>query len=361
MPASLSPAEAAAWRYLRVLVVDDVDAMRMVMGALLGQLGIREVREAADGASALDLLEREPIHLVLCDWRMPGMDGLALLQALRAKAQHRGLPFVMASADVDPSRTNLAIEAGAQAVLTKPYDVPTLANTLRTALLGTAMAMNPPLPDLRSPLAAALGLLEAVIDDPATAAEQREQLQSAEESLLGLLDALHLATVLPQIEQRRYELRTRGVPLRKLLERALRLTGAAQAHRELQLSLDVPGPLRGQGTLLASGDSLLCHTLFMLLLRQACNTAPSGGQIVVRVDGSATDTVQISIQSDGAWPAEARQRFLVPVPGEAGNGEGYAALRLAQAQRGKLQVLEHQGAALMQLQLLRSQLTLAGG
>lgn len=361
MVSPLSPAEAAIWRHLRVLVVDDVDAMRTVMAALLGQLGIREVREAADGAAALALLAREPIHLVLCDWRMPGMDGLALLQALRAQPQHRGLPFVMASADVDPARTSQALDAGAQAVLAKPYDVPTLANTLRTALLGTAMAVSPPLPDLRSPLAAALGLLEAVIDDPATAAEQREQLLSAEENLLGLLDALHLATVLPLIEQRRYELRTRGVPLRKLLERALRLNGAAQAHRELQLKLEIAGPLRGAGTLLASGDALLCHTLFMLLLRQACSGAPSGGRVTVKVDASAADTVQIDIQRDGAWPEAARQRFLALAPGENGGGEGYAALRLAEAQRGDLQLVETEGGGLMRLRLLRSQLTFAGG
>jgi hypothetical protein len=163
------------------------------------------------------------------------------------------------------------------------------------------------------------------------------------------------------IQQRRYELRTRGVPLRKLLERALRLNGAAQAHRELQLGLEIAGPLRGAGTLLASGDALLCHTLFMLLLRQACSGAPSGGRVAVKVDASAPDTVQIDIQRDGSWPEAARQRFLALAPGESGGGEGYAALRLAEAQRGNLQLVETEGGGLMRLRLLRSQLTFAGG
>jgi|GEM_PF-1414330 len=361
MGGHLSPIEAEAWRHLRVLVVDDVDAMRMVMVALLGQLGIREVREAGDAASALELLNRETVHLVLCDWRMPGMDGLELLQALRADARHNALPFVMASAEMAPERVAQALGAGAQSVLAKPYDATTLANHLRKALIGTAMAAAPPLPDLRSPLAAALGMAEALLDDGTLNAEQCERLQGIEENLLGTLDALHLATVLPQIEQRRFELRTRGVPLKKLLERAVRLTQQAQAHRELQWDCQLPGPLRGAGTLLASGDPLLCHTLFTLLLREFAQGAPAGSRIALRIEAEEAESLTIVMRRDGAWTPAAQQRFLAFVPGECGGGAGYAALRLAEAQRGQLQLSADAQGAQSRLRLLRSQLTMAGG
>lgn len=362
MSGHLSPTEAEAWRHLRVLVVDDVDAMRMVMVALLGQLGIREVREAGDASSALEIINRESLHLVLCDWRMPGMDGLELLKALRADSRHQALPFVIASAEMASERVAQALDAGAQSVLAKPYDATTLANHLRKALIGTAMAAAPPLPDLRSPLAAALGLAEGLLDDGSLAEEQRERLQGIEENLLGLLDALHLATVLPQIEQRRFELRTRGVPLRKLLERALRLTQQAFAHRELQWDCQVPGPLRGPGTLLASGDPLLCQTLFTLLLRECAQSAPAGSRVGLRIEAEQAESLTVVLSREGDWPVTARQRFVALVPGEAGGGAGFAAMRLAEAQRGQLQLsADAQGGVQLRLRLLRSQLTMAGG
>ena len=328
---------------------------------MLGQLGIREVREAGDGATALELLNRESMHLVLCDWRMPGMDGLDLLKALRADPRHRGLPFVMASAEMATERVALAIEAGAQSVLAKPYDATTLANHLRKALIGTAMAAAPALPDLRSPLAAALGLAEGLLEDPGLNEEQRERMQGIEENLLGLLDALHLATVLPQIEQRRFQLRTRGVPLKKLLERVQRLTQQSLAHRELRWDCQLPGPLRGQGALLASGDPLLCHTLFTLLLRQCAKEAPASSRILLRIVTDEPDALSIVFSREGAWSAAARQRFVALVPGEPGGGDGYAASRLAEAQRGQLQLVDQGSGVQLRLRLLRSQLTVAGG
>lgn len=130
----LSPAEAAAWRLRRVLVVDDVEGMRMVSEALLHQLGIRQVLLADSAEAALSLLREQAVDLLLCDWRMPGMDGLQLRRQLLTLPRLKDLPFVLMSADAEPQQLATARQAGAHAVLTKPFGPPALTTALRQAV-----------------------------------------------------------------------------------------------------------------------------------------------------------------------------------------------------------------------------------
>ena len=149
-PDSSPNADADAWRALHVLVVDDGDALRAVAVALLQQLGVGRVSQATDGREALALIEGEgeAVDLVLSDWQMPQLDGMALLQALRRNPATRALPFVMMPADADPQALRLALDAGAQAVLVKPFHATALADRLRLALGSgrrrTASALAPP-------------------------------------------------------------------------------------------------------------------------------------------------------------------------------------------------------------------------
>lgn len=166
-----SPAEAAAWRLRRVLVVDDVEGMRMVSEALLQQLGIRQVLLADSAEAALALLQRQGADLVLCDWRMPGMDGLQLRQRLLALPPLRDLPFLLMSADADPHHLDTAQQAGAHGLLVKPFGAPALAAALRQAVAqargqGGRAATEGALPSLLlvcdEAAAPQLGLVEAL-------------------------------------------------------------------------------------------------------------------------------------------------------------------------------------------------------
>ena len=69
---------------LHCLVVDDQMTMRSLVRTSLQQLGVREIREAADGEIALRELVAKPVHLVISDYNMPNLDGLGLLRAVRA-------------------------------------------------------------------------------------------------------------------------------------------------------------------------------------------------------------------------------------------------------------------------------------
>ena len=69
---------------LNVLIVDDDRHMRMLIRNVVFALGVKDVKEASDGAAALEELEASPVDLVLCDMKMEPMGGLAFVKRLRA-------------------------------------------------------------------------------------------------------------------------------------------------------------------------------------------------------------------------------------------------------------------------------------
>jgi adenylate cyclase len=106
-----------------VLVVDDDEANRNVLGRRLAKLGYGIV-EACDGVEALERLARPDagIDLVLLDVMMPRLDGFAVLERHRADASIRHIPVIMISALDDMASIVRCIEAGAEDYLPKPFD-----------------------------------------------------------------------------------------------------------------------------------------------------------------------------------------------------------------------------------------------
>lgn len=117
----------------RVLVIDDDPTIRLLLAAGLGRQGFR-VAEAEDGPSGLEAFAREQPHLVLVDVSMPGMDGHAVVARLRAMPGGDTLPVLMLTAADDAETRRLAAEAGATAVVTKPFKLLPLAERLRSLM-----------------------------------------------------------------------------------------------------------------------------------------------------------------------------------------------------------------------------------
>ena len=86
---------------LRVLVVDDMSTSRGLITQALDAMGVRNVNAAADGPSALESIAKSPVHLVISDFNMPGMDGLQLLHALRQGAKTAGVGFLLITGRAD--------------------------------------------------------------------------------------------------------------------------------------------------------------------------------------------------------------------------------------------------------------------
>ena len=104
-----------------LLVVDDDATNRDLLTQRLERKGYHVV-EAESGPVALDLIEREPIDLVLLDVMMPEMDGLQVLRVIRRTRPALDLPVVMVTALAESSDVVRALEAGANDYITKPID-----------------------------------------------------------------------------------------------------------------------------------------------------------------------------------------------------------------------------------------------
>lgn len=136
IPATSTPPHLAG---CRILVVDDNETNRLIMRQYLQPLGAHVV-EAYDGAAALMVLQTaqrqaEPFALVILDYHMPGMAGLELARAIRARPEYATLPLLLASSEV--------------CRVTEPYAKELILNTIykplgrRRLLDAIAAALNP--------------------------------------------------------------------------------------------------------------------------------------------------------------------------------------------------------------------------
>ncbi len=105
-------------RSLLVLIVDDALTSRHVETVILEELG-HEVKEAGDGAEALELLEKYSFDLVMTDMEMPRIDGIELVRRIRGDARLNEMPIVMISAQRSEEARGRGYEAGVNAYLTK--------------------------------------------------------------------------------------------------------------------------------------------------------------------------------------------------------------------------------------------------
>ncbi|MCP5268690.1 MAG: chemotaxis response regulator CheY [Zoogloeaceae bacterium] len=115
---------------MKFLVVDDFSTMRRIVRNLLKELGFNNIEEAEDGAIALGRLKSGGIDFVVTDWNMPNMDGLTLLQSIRADPALKHLPVLMITAEAKKENIIAAAQAGASGYIVKPFTAGTLSEKL---------------------------------------------------------------------------------------------------------------------------------------------------------------------------------------------------------------------------------------
>lgn len=115
---------------MRFLVVDDFSTMRRIVRNLLKELGYANVDEAEDGVMALAKLRSESFDFVVSDWNMPNMDGLTMLQNIRADPSLAKLPVLMVTAEAKKENIIAAAQAGANGYVVKPFTAATLDEKL---------------------------------------------------------------------------------------------------------------------------------------------------------------------------------------------------------------------------------------
>ncbi|WP_295707430.1 response regulator [uncultured Brevundimonas sp.] len=115
---------------ISVLVVDDQMTMRSLVRTSLQQIGMRDIREAADGEAGLREIVTKPAHLVISDFNMPNLDGLGLLRAIRAHPPTSKTAFIMLTGRADRELVQRAVQFGVNNYLVKPFTVQQLKDKL---------------------------------------------------------------------------------------------------------------------------------------------------------------------------------------------------------------------------------------
>lgn len=133
-----------------VLVVDDATFIRdLVKKGLRDHFPGIQLEEAVNGRKAQQLLTRQTVDLILCDWEMPEMSGLELLTWARAQDNLKTTPFIMVTSRGDKENVVQAIQAGVSDYIGKPFSNEQLVTKVKKALsrsgkLAELVASAPP-------------------------------------------------------------------------------------------------------------------------------------------------------------------------------------------------------------------------
>ncbi|MGQ9658081.1 MAG: diguanylate cyclase [Fimbriimonadales bacterium] len=171
---------------MRVLIAEDSGVVRKVLERNLQQLGY-EVTAAEDGAQAWEAYQRAPTPIVITDWEMPRMNGIELCRAIRQHPTEHYTYLMMLTARGQKEDKLEALEAGADAFVSKPLDIAELQTSLRVA--------------------------ERILKAEAELQAQKRQLQDLNEELISQNEQLQQSYRLVEYANRRFSELFEHVPV----------------------------------------------------------------------------------------------------------------------------------------------------
>lgn len=125
----------------RVLIVDDMNTMRIFITNICKELGFKNLTEAKDGTSAWKAITEAtpPFGLVITDWNMPNKNGLELLKQIRGDKKFKSLPVIMVTAEAEQQQIKEALLSGVNNYVVKPFT----ADILKERLKAVHQKLNP--------------------------------------------------------------------------------------------------------------------------------------------------------------------------------------------------------------------------
>ncbi len=130
-------------REYKVLIADDELTIRKIVKAVLNSMGIKDITECVDGKDALENIKlpkqtpgekKRRYDFIICDWMMPHMTGMELLEILRGHTSFKNLPFLMLTAEADSDRVMKAIQQGVTDYCVKPFTSGDLEKKIRKVI-----------------------------------------------------------------------------------------------------------------------------------------------------------------------------------------------------------------------------------
>jgi len=358
-PAANSPTIPAATKNTArerstILIVDDTPDNLYLLSELLKDE--YRVRIAPDGAKALKICcSDNPPDLVLLDIMMPDMDGFEVAKQMREHPNSETIPVIFVSAMSGDAAKAKGLELGAIDFVGKPVEPDLLKARVRNfmryvslrkqlqadydLMLETARLQEDVKQitrhDMKGPLAGIIGMVQSLAADNATSGEHKEQLLVVEEAALRLLDMINLSTELFKIEKETFRLDPKAVNIEGILSRLVAMCRVTFAAKRLSLRIS-SNIARGVAVPEAKGDAMLCYSMFQNLIKNACEAAPAGSVIDIKMHIQAS--MRIMIENSGVVPAAIREHFFdkfATYGKEGGSGLGtYSARLLARAQGG---------------------------
>ncbi|MDC0743156.1 ATP-binding response regulator [Polyangium mundeleinium] len=282
------PTREAAPR-ARILVVDDNTDMRGYLHRLLAPRW--DVTAVPSGMAALTEARRSPPDLVLCDVMMPGMDGFALLRALRQSPRTSSIPIVMLSARAGEAARVEGLDAGADDYVIKPFSARELLarvasqislSQARSQAKARAEAASRAKDEflamlgheLRNPLSPILTALELMrLRNGSTLERERAVIERQVQHLVRLVDDL---LDVSRIARGKIELRRRPLELTEVVAKALEQSSPLIEQRGHTLRVAVPA----EG-LVIDGDEMRLAQVVGNLLTNAAKYTDKGGHVEV--------------------------------------------------------------------------------
>ncbi len=117
----------------KILVVDDEIFNRDIIKKVLIKEGF-SILEATNGKESLSMLESNKIDLILMDIMMPIMDGFKAIEAIKKQSLYKNLPIIAITALSDTQTYQKALKLGAKTLITKPFKLPVLIDSVKSAL-----------------------------------------------------------------------------------------------------------------------------------------------------------------------------------------------------------------------------------
>ena len=107
---------------MKILVVDDSSTMRRMIKNTLARLDHKDILEGADGLEGWTALDANPdVEMLITDWNMPEMNGLELVKKVRADSRFTELPIIMVTTEGGKSEVIVALKAGVNNYIVKPF------------------------------------------------------------------------------------------------------------------------------------------------------------------------------------------------------------------------------------------------
>lgn len=316
-------------RGARILVVDDNEQNRALVEATIDAEGYEAIL-ASSGEEALRAFEREPPDCVLLDVRMPGLDGFAVCERIRALPGGAEVPIVFLTALRDVDTFDRALLVGASDFLTKPVRPTELVVRVQAALklrrlsaelrdhyelirrqrddlmrlqLQKEMLTAFVIHDLKNPVGTMDLLAQALVRDRALPGDARDTAAQIRGAARHLMRLIHNLLDISKSEEGKLAPRRAEIDLRALVDEVREVfdVQARDARVTLEVAVDVP-------TLVADQD--LVRRVLENLTENAIHHAPQGS--AVRLSAERRDgEVEMRVTDRGAGiPSEMREKIF---------------------------------------------------